>query len=410
MAIRPVEGEAPAPKRRTRRTTTTLAEHLGDEAAAPEIAVVPRNAEEPTARRAVPTSWVSGGIRSSDITNFLRQLIMLLEAGTPLLRSLRSISKRGDRMAVRALVGDIALFVEAGNPLWQAFDRHPRYFDTVFVNLIKASEASGTLTTVLRRTVDYRQSRELLGKRVRGAMVYPVLLVVACFGVVLLLTNLVVPQFVEIFARSNMEIPRPTQIFLHGVDLFNAWWWVPVVVVIAVVLVYRLWYVRSPRRRLAADYLKLKIPIVGKIIHKNALVEMMRTLSLLLRSGLSMMATLELTRNAIHNSAVSRVLQNLRDHIEAGGSLEEPLRAARGVIPDVVTDMLITGEEAGRVDAVAEQIADVYEEEVEISVNTLGETLQPVFTVVIGIVVIMLFAALFLPIIGMIQQLGNASG
>jgi type IV pilus assembly protein PilC len=410
MAIRPDEGGTPAaPKRRTRRTTTTLAEHLGDDAGAPEITVVPRNAET-SAARSLPTSWVSGGIRNGDITNFLRQLIMLLEAGTPLLRSLRSIGKRGENSAVRALVGDIALFVEAGNPLWQAFDRHPRYFDSVFVNLIKASEASGTLTTVLRRTVDYRQSRELLGKRVRGAMVYPVLLVLACLGVMLLLTNLVVPQFVEIFERANMEVPRVTQIFLNAVDVFNAWWWLPVVIVVALVLVYLLWFVRSPRRRLLADYIKLRIPVIGNIIHKNALVEMMRTFSLLLRSGLSMMSTLDLTRNAIHNSAVAQVLQQLRDHIEAGGSMEEPLRANRKVIPDVVTDMLVTGEEAGRVDAITEQIADVYEEEVEIAVATLGEALQPVFTLVIGIIVVILFGALFLPIIGMIQQIGNAAG
>lgn len=409
MATNTGEGAAPAPKRRTRRTTTSLAEHLGQEPAVSQEGVVPR-VEEASAKRPVTSSLVGGSVRSADVTSFLRQLIMLLEAGTPLLKALRSLSQRGDRMAVRALVGDIALYVEAGNPLWQAFDRHPRYFDSVFVNLIKASEASGTLTTVLRRSVDYRQSREILMKRVRGAMVYPILLVAACLGVVLLLTNLVVPQFVEMFERANLEVPPATQIFLNAVDFFNAYWWVPVAVVFGLFVIYKAWYVRSPVRRLTADYVKIRIPIVGPIMHKNALVEMMRTMSLLLRSGLSMMSTLDLTRNAIHNLAVASTLQAIRDHIEAGGGLEEPLRHARRVIPDVVTDMLVTGEEAGRVDAVAEQVANVYEEEVEIAVNTLGETLQPIFTIFIGAIVLILFAALFLPIIGMIQQLGNASG
>lgn len=408
MATNTGDGVAPAPKRRTRRTTTSLAEHLGQESTTQESVVT--RTDDSAARRPATSAFVGGGVRSGDVTLFLRQLIMLLEAGTPLLKSLRALSQRGDRMALRALVGDIALYVEAGNPLWQAFDRHPRYFDSVFVNLIKASEASGTLTTVLRRSVDYRQSRELLGKRVRGAMVYPVLLVAACLGVVLLLTNLVVPQFVELFERANLEVPPATQMFLSAVDYFNAYWWIPVVSCIILFVVYKLWFVRSPVRRLAADYVKLRIPIIGPIAHKNALVEMMRTMSLLLRSGLSMMSTLDLTRNAIHNLAVAATLQTLRDHIEAGGSLEEPLRAARRVIPDVVTDMLITGEEAGRVDVIAEQVANVYEEEVEIAVSTLGETLQPVFTIFIGAIVLVLFAALFLPIIGMIQQLGNASG
>lgn len=407
MATKPEAGAgAPAPKRRTRRTTATLAEHLGEETGAPESVVTRATRDE---GRPVAAS-LGGSVRSSDVTVFLRQLIMLLEAGTPILRALKSLSTRGERMALRALVSDIAMFVEAGNPLWQAFDRHPRYFDTVFVNLIKASEASGTLVNVLRRSVEYRVARELLTKRVRGAMVYPVILVFACFGVILLLTQFVVPQFVELFNRSNLEIPRVTQIFLVCVDAFNNYWWLPIAVVAALVVVYKVAVTRSPVWRLIADRQKLRLPIVGPIMHKNALVEMTRTMALLLRSGLSMMSTLELTRNAIHNLAVASTLQGLRDHIEAGGGIEEPLRASGGVIPDVVVDMLVTGEESGRVDVVAEQIAAVYEEEVEIAVSTLGETLQPVFTMVIGVVVVILFAALFLPILGMIQQLTGAGG
>lgn len=407
MATKPAgDTGIPAPKRRSRRATASLAEHLGVESTETEN-VVQRNTE---GNGRVTASALSGSVRSSDVTLFLRQLIMLLEAGTPILRSLKSLSHRGDRMALRALVGDIAMYVEAGNPLWQAFDRHPRYFDTVFVNLIKASEASGTLVNVLRRSVEYRVSRELLIKRVRGAMVYPVILVFACFGVILLLTQFVVPQFVELFERSNLEIPRATQLFLVAVNAFNAYWWVPLVVVFAFVLVYKVTVTRSPVWRLFADRQKLRLPVVGKIMHKNALVEMTRTMALLLRSGLSMMATLDLTRNAIHNLAVANCLQSLRDHIEMGGGIEEPLRATNGVIPDVVVDMLVTGEESGRVDLVCEQIAAVYEEEVEIAVATLGETLQPIFTMVIGVVVVILFAALFLPILGMIQQLTGSGG
>ena len=144
MATNP--GEAPAPKRRTRRTTTSLAATLGEDTPAIE-SMAQRHDDAPARRVAASSGFTGGSVRSSDVTLFLRQLIMLLEAGTSLLKALRSLSQRGDRAALRALVGDIALYVEAGNPLWQAFDRHPRYFDSVFVNLIKASEASGTLTT-----------------------------------------------------------------------------------------------------------------------------------------------------------------------------------------------------------------------------------------------------------------------
>lgn len=381
-------------------------------APAPEMPVlervVKRTSEVPVAP-AVPVLQ-RGTVRHSDVTHFLRQLIMLLEAGTPILKSLRALSERGERAATRSLVGDIALYVESGNPVWQAFDRHPRYFDTVFVNLIKASEASGNLVPVLKRVTEYREQREMLTKRVRGAMWYPGLLVFACFGVMLLLTKFVVPEFAEMFHKANLPIPEATQKFLAVSDFFAVFWWVPMIAVVALFLVYKLWFVRSPVRRLFADRWKIKIPVIGPILHKNALVELTQTMAMLLRSGLSMMAALDLTRNAIHNRAVAQTLQSMRDSIEQGGSLEAPMRANAQVIPPVVTDMFVTGEETGRVDQVCAQIAQVYEEEVEIAVNTLGESLQPIFTVIIGIAVMILFVALFLPLVSMVNQLGNAGG
>ncbi len=349
-----------------------------------------------------------GTVRSSDVTAFLRQLIMMLDAGMPILRSLKTLSKRGERAAARALVADITGYVEQGNTLWQAFDRHPRYFDTVFVSLIKAAEASGTLTTVLRRMVDYRESRELMIKRVRGAMIYPVVLLIACMGVLWLLTYFVVPEFKAMFEKAGLDIPNYTQVFLNVSDAIASYFWVPIAVLIVLIVVYNVWWIRSPLRRLTSDRLKLKIPVIGKILHKNAIVEMTRTMALLLRSGLSMMSTLELARAAIHNRAVAEALQGVRDSVEQGGGMEEPLRRAYRVIPPVVTDMFVTGEETGKVDAIAEQIASIYEEEVEIAVNTIGELLQPIFTVIIGVAVMGLFFCLFLPLVSMIEQISSA--
>ncbi len=348
-----------------------------------------------------------GVVRQSDVTDFLRQLIMLLEAGTPLLKSLRVLSERGKRPERKALVADIMQYVEAGNPLWQSFDRHPRYFDTVFVNLVKASEASGTLVTVLKRLTAYRQERALLAKRVRASLIYPVLLVLACFGVTLVLSFFVVPEFESIFRQMNATIPAMTLQFFAASHLFNTFWWLPLVIVLGLFIAYKGWFVRSPVRRLMADRFKLRIPVVGNIIHKNAVVELSRTMSLLLRSGLSMLSTLELTRSAIHNRAVAESLQAVRSSVEQGAGLEAPLREAADVIPDVVTDMFVTGEETGSVDQVAEQIADVYEEEVQIAVAGLGEALLPFFIIVIAVVVILLVLSLYYPIISMIGEISS---
>jgi type IV pilus assembly protein PilC len=152
------------------------------------------------------------------------------------------------------------------------------------------------------------------------------------------------------------------------------------------------------------------MPIVGVILRKNAIVEMTRTLALLLKSGLSMMSTLDLVRNAIHNRAVAQSLQYMRDSVERGGGLEQPLRQSSDVIPPVVADMLVTGEESGRLDSIAEQIADTYEEEVNISLSTLGEALQPILTIFLGAVVVLVMLAVFIPLVNMINSLGAGAG
>ncbi len=399
-------GKSGEPVKKVRKSTKGKAQSLSQ--IANEEEVIRRGPEIRSWSRSI-SIFKRSTVRYQEITDFLRQLIMLLESGTPLLKSLKTLAQRGQTEAIRGLINDIALYVEEGNPLWQAFDRHPQYFDTVFVNLVKASEASGTLTTVLQRLVDYRQRRDLLRRKVRGALFYPIVLVVACLAVLLLLTNLVVPQFQDMYMKQNIKIPPTTEMFFSVSNWFRVWWWLPIVLILILILIYQVWFIRSPLRRLSADRFKLKIPIIGKIVHKYAIVEMMRTWSLLLRSGLSMMSSLELTKYSIHNQAVAQSLQLLRDSIERGGGLEAPLRASADVIPAVVADMLITGEESGSIDKIAEQIADIYDEEVQVAVNTLGEALQPIFTIIVGLIVVALFASLFYPMISMIEQITNAS-
>lgn len=344
-------------------------------------------------------------VRNRDITVFLRQLIMLLEAGTPILKSLNTLALRGQTAGIRGLVGDVAQYVEAGNPLWQAFERHPKHFDPVFINLVRASEASGTLVTILERLVKYRSNREIMNKRIQGALFYPVILVLACLGVMLFISMVVVPEFKAMFDKLNMNLPIFTQRFIFVSDFLAQYWWAIFAAVFALIAIYKLWYVRNPLRRITADRVKLNIPIIGNIILKTSMVEFSRTLSLLLRSGLSMMATLDLVRNTIHNQAVAYTLRDVSDAVETGEGIEAPLRNAPGIFPPVVTDMLVTGEEAGKLDDIAEQIADVYDEEVNIAIITLGESLQPILTIILGIVVVLLMLAVFVPMIGMLDQL-----
>ncbi len=362
-------------------------------------------AQEPSSS----VSWIATSVRSHDITVFLRQLIMLLEAGTPLLKSLKTLAVRSQSAGLRNLVSDIASHVENGNALWQAFERHSRYFDPVFVNLIKASEASGTLITVLRRLVEYREQREIMRKRVVSAMFYPVVLLIACLGVLVLIARVVIPGFVELFQRLDVELPQFTENFIAAIDFVGAWWWVGLLILAGVIALYKL-AVLNPLYRLYADRLKLKLPLVGSILRKSGVAEFTNSLALLLKSGMSMMATLDLVRHTLRNHAFAHIVQQMRDSVEEGGGLEKPLRQNAAVFPPVVADMLVTGEESGQLDDIARQIAQTYEEEVNIEINTLGDALVPIIVIFIAIVVLILALALFRPLIDMVDQLSAGAG
>ncbi len=355
--------------------------------------------------------WSLASVRRRDITVFLRQLVMLLEAGTPLLKSLKTLANRLEGRGIRNMVQDLAEQVESGNPLWQAFERHPHeYFDTVFVALVKASEASGTLVDTLRRQTEYYERREMLRRRVKTALVYPAILVVLCGAVLFVMAKFVVPAFEEIFEGAlNVSMPPFTKGLISVIHFLTSW---PILVlfaaIVALIILYWVWQ-RNPVNRLLADRIKLRVPLLGRISQKYAVAQMTSSLAMMLRSGLSMMVTLDLARSAIHNQAVAQVLQKVRSSVEQGSGIEEPLRAEPNVIPPVVTDMLVTGEEAGQLDRVAAHIADTYEEEVQIDISTLTDLLPVILVVVLGIAVLMIVLAFFLPLISSIDQLTSAA-
>lgn len=353
--------------------------------------------------------FATSGVRERDIITFLRQLIMMLEAGTPILKTLKTLSNRGQRPGIRALVSDMAAYVETGNPLWQAFDRHSRYFTPVEVNLVKASEASGTLVVVLRRILEFRERRATMRRRVTVALIYPTILIVACFLVVLVISKMVIPQFEAIFDQLGADLPGFTVGFMNVTDWFATYgWWLIPAVILGLILVYKLWWVRSPLRRIKSDRLKLKLPVIRRISRSAAVAEFTRTLALLLRSGLSMMVTLDLVRSAITNKAFAQVIQHVRDSVERGQGIEEPLRENADIVPPVVTDMLVTGEETGSMEQIADVVADTYEEDVEIAVATLGETLLPAIVLFFATVVVLLAIALFRPMVEMLNAIGSS--
>jgi len=365
----------------------------------------------PPASSSASGGFTLGRIRSREITATLNQLILLLEAGTPLLRALKTLALRGQNTAARAMVQDIADHVENGNALWQGFERHPRYFDSVFVNMVRASEASGQLITVLKQLTVDRERRLRLQRKIFTAMIYPTILVFAVVLIGLFISKVIVPEFENLFEAMGIELVGFSRWYFDTINWVAAPGTIVTVLVILVGLAvgYKL-LVRNPIYRVRADALKLRIPIAGPIIRNNAIAQLSRNLALMLRSGLSMMVTLDLVRSAIGNKAIANALQGVRDSIERGAGMEEPLRAVPHLIPPLVTDMLVTGEDSGQLEVIADKVADNAEEEVNARVDAMGELLLPVLIGILAIPILGLAFALFEPIIQLMEGAGSPGG
>ncbi len=385
---------------------------------APELEPTPQRASRfaavPSASvmREAVTTRTARRVRRRDVTAFLRQLVLMIEAGTPILKALRTLSTRGGHAGIRNMVAGMTEYVEAGNPLWQAFARESQNFSSVDINLIKASEASGTLTTVLLRIVSYREQHDRMQKKVRAAMIYPAAVVLICGLMIVFMGLVLIPQFEVIFKTMGVEITGLAKTMFTVYKFAGAWGWL---VLIALGLLYaanRAFAAQSPLHRVRMDRIGLRIPIMGSLQQKLAISDFMRTFSLMLKSGLSMMSTFDLCRDSMRNRAYADSIQAMRDSVERGEGLEQPLRAAerKNLLPPVIVDMLLTGEDTGQLDVVSTHIADFCDADASSAVDTLGEAVQPVIVVLLGVIVLALILALVGPLVQVIDKLGSGGG
>jgi len=336
------------------------------------------------------------------VTAFLRQLVMLLEAGVTLLRAINTLASRVSNKAFDVVLKDVADKIESGNTLWQSFSTHPRYFNHLFVSIIKAGEASGTLTEIITRLADYREKKALLRRQIRSALAYPFVILVAGLSVLVLFLVFVLPEFESLFINFDIELPAITKIALGFSRILVKFWWLWILMVAGTVALI-MSYARTPAGRLNVDRWKLKMPVFGNIMTQKVVADFAHTFATLLNAGISILETLDLTKEAVGNTAFAQDLQHVRDSIERGEGLEKPLRQST-VVPPIVTDMLATGEESGALDRVALHMARIFEKEVETSVNTFKSLIEPVMILGLGLIVMFLTLSFFWPYVSIINQ------
>ncbi len=342
-------------------------------------------------------------VRTRDIVVITRQFATMINAGLPLVQALDILGRQTENPVLKRAILDVLYDVEAGNTLADALRPHPKIFSELYVNMVAAGESGGILDTILLRLATFLEKSEALARRVKGAMLYPgVVLSVAVMAIVILLL-FVIPTFEQMFASFNQTLPLPTRLVIGASALLQSYWWALAGGLIVSVVIFRRW-VATAAGRLEFDRFLLRVPVLGDLVRKAAVARFTRTLSTMLSSGVTILDGLEITAGTAGNRVIHDAVMESRAAIAGGQSIAEPLRESE-VFPPMVTQMIHIGEETGALDGMLSKIADFYEDEVDIAVESLLKVLEPILIVVLGTIVGGMIVAMYLPIFGIVNAI-----
>ena len=342
-----------------------------------------------------------GGVKTRDVVIFTRQFATMINAGLPLVQSLSILAQQTENKILKDITKAVVYDVEAGNTLADALAKHPKAFTGLYVNMVAAGEAGGILDTILLRLATFLEKNDALVRKVKGALVYPAVIITVAIIAVAVLLIFVIPTFSSMFASVNMELPLPTRVVISASDILTRFWWAIIGGAIALVLGIRSYY-STPDGRKNIDGMLLKAPVLGDLLRKSAVSRFTRTLGTLISSGVSILDGLEITAKTAGNRVVHDAVMQSRQSIAGGETIAGPLQTS-GVFPPMVISMISVGEQTGGLDEMLTKIADFYDAEVDVAVSALLSLMEPVMIVVLGVIVGGMVVAMYLPIFDMIN-------
>jgi type IV pilus assembly protein PilC len=349
-------------------------------------------------------------VKPAAVAVLTRQIATLADAGLPLLRGLRILQQQETHPTLKRVLGEIGATIESGSLFSEALAQHPKIFNRLFVNMVRAGEAGGALEIVLRRLAEFTEKAEKIKGKIKSAMFYPVAVLFVACGVIALMLLFVIPRFKDVFAGLTNGAPLPefTTFVLNLSDLVRHH--APVVAIVLTSLVGLLLLAgRTNLGRFAFDQFKLKMPLLGPVIRKAAISRFARTLGTLLSSGVPILQALQLVRDTSGNVVVGRLVSEIHDNVKEGETITTPLRAAT-VFPPMVVGMVDIGEQTGALPDMLLKIADGCDDEVDNAVTAMTSLLEPIMIVFLAVVVGSIVIAMFLPIITLIGSDGLTGG
>lgn len=344
-------------------------------------------------------------IKPKTLMIFTRQLATLIDSGLPLLRGLTVLGKQEPDQVLRKTIGKLADTVQGGSTFSDALSQHPKLFNKLYINMVRAGELGGVMEVVLVRLADFQEKAQKLKNKVVSAMFYPVIVLIIATLIMAFLLVYIVPQFEQIFADmlGGKPLPALTE-FVIGVSRFVQTNWYVIIGVVVVVAISYNFGAKTAKGRAFIDAVKLKMPLFGDLIKKSAISRFSRTLGTLVTSGVPILQALNITRDTAGNAVLSDAIQHVHDSVKEGESIVSPLEKS-GIFPPMVVSMIDVGEETGQLPEMLLKIADVYDDEVDNTVAGLTSLLEPIMIVFLAVVVGTIVIALFLPLISIIQNL-----
>lgn len=349
-----------------------------------------------------------GKVKLKNLSVFCRQFSTMVDAGVSLVRCLDVLGRQTQDPKLKKILRDLGERVESGESLSRAMQRHPRTFNNLFLGLIKAGEVGGVLEETLQRLSQFLEKDVELRRKVKSAMTYPTLVMVAAIGIVIFLVSWVVPQFAKLFVDIGMkedQFPGPTKFLMDLSKNFTQNWLPMVITIVVIVVAYKL-FVGTRFGRRAVDRGKLYIPVFGPLHSKVCMARFARTMGTLLTSGVPILQAMETVAGTVGNSVMSDAILAARARIREGDRIGDPLEASK-LFPPMVVHMIGVGEESGSLDFMLQKIADFYEAEVEATLASLTAALEPILIVGLGFVVGFIVVAMFLPLVSVIEKLSS---
>ena len=351
---------------------------------------------------------LGSGVKPKVLTTFTRQLATLVDAGLPLLRGLRVLEKQEKSGALKRILGELATSIEGGSTFSEALAQHPKVFNRLFVNMVKAGELGGVLEVVLKRLAEFSEKAQKIKGKVKAALFYPVAVLIVAVGIMVLLMCFVVPKFKDVFSGMGITMPGFTLFVLWLSDMIknNI---LGTLGALAVVVVLFLLFIKTKFGRHVWDKTKLILPPVGPVISKVSISRFCRTLGTLVSSGVPILQALTIVKETAGNVIISNAVAQVHESVKEGETITAPLEASR-VFPPMVISMVDVGEQTGALPEMLLKIADNYDEEVDNAVAAMTSLLEPIMIVFLAVIVGSIVIAMFLPLIAMITTLSGEGG